>query len=289
MKTHVSVAIVALCQVICVLPAWASDEIPTTRPSRSEPIPFTAVSWNVDSEGADPHMTALRISEFKDVDLWGLCEVRDDHWARLFEQAACGVEPGRFVCILSPTGGSDRSCILYDTTKFDCLGWFEYTWAGLPWYRLELGLRPGLVAHLRCRTGGQEFYFMVNRLCGTPADKQAATLKEWASQQEIPVLAVGTYDFEYAPQLDLSTTERRGYPILTGGGVFQWLMPENPVQTVWRGDIAAIDDFVLLADGKHRLTGRTQVIVEPNDFPDSELTPNHRPVRALMTILPPAR
>lgn len=251
---------------------------------------FTVVSWNVDSGGADPHMVALRISEMKGVDVWGLCEVLDEFWAKLFEQAASDNEPGRFGRFLSPTGGSDRSCILYDRTKFECLGRFEFNWSGQPWYRHELGLRPGLVAHLRHRSSGQDLYFMVNRLYGLSADKQAAALTEWASHQDAPVLAMGTYDFAYRPEAELaSPAGRRGYPVLTANGVFQWLMPDNPVQTVWRGNLDTIDDFILLADREHRLTGRSQIIVEPGDFPDTELTPDHRPVSATFTIRPVGR
>jgi hypothetical protein len=235
-------------------------------------------------------MVALRIFAMKDMDLWGLCNVRDDRWAQMFEQAASGTEPGRFVRILSPTGGSDRSCILYDVTKFECLGYFEFSWSGQPWYRYELGLRPGLVAHLRHRSSKQELYFMVNWLHGVPADKQAVALSEWASRQDAPVIAVGTYDFEYRPETQpTTTTGRRGYQALTANGGFQWLMPDNPVRTVWRGDLDAIDDFVLLADSKHKLAGHSRVIVEPDDFPDNDLTPDHRPLWAMITIRPDGR
>ncbi len=251
----------------------------------AEPNQFTLISWNVDSGGADPHVVASRISEMKGVDLWGFCRVRDESWARLFAQAAGGMDSGRFIRIVSPTAGSDRSCILYDKTQFDCLGSWEFSWAGQPWYSRELGLRPGLVAHLQHRTTGQELYFMVNWLHGPTADKQASILTEWAADQDIPIIAVGTYDFEYRTEnLMSSPTTRRGYPTLTAGGVFQWLMPDNPVPTVLRGDLGVIDDFVLLADKERKLTGRSLVIVQPDDFPDSNLTPDHRPVSATLTV-----
>jgi hypothetical protein len=304
MKRLTSIGLIVLCLAVCSVPVGASNaaQLPSagvTTPgggvtssvtANREPSQFTAVSWNVDSGGADPHVVAVRMSEMKGVDLWGLCEVQDDHWARLFEQAASGTEPGQFARILSPTGGSDRSCILYDRTKFECLGSFEFSWAGQSWYRRDLGLRPGLVAHLRHRETKQDLYFMVNRFHGVSADKQAAMLSEWAGKQEIPVVAVGTYDFQYRPEAtSASSTDRRGYPTLTANGVFQWLMPDNPVPTVWRTGLDAIDDFILLADSRHMLAGRSQVIVESDDFPDNEMTPNHRPISATLTIRPVAR
>jgi hypothetical protein len=286
MERLTCVASIALCLAACSVPVTASSETPSGVTSRPEPAQFTLVSWNVDSGGADPQVAALWISEMKGVALWGLCEVRNDIWAKLFEEAADGVEPGRFIRILSPTGGSDRSCILYDKTQFDCLGWFELSWAGHPWYRRELYLRPGLVAHLRHRATRQALYFMVNRFYETAADKQAAALSEWAGRQDIPVLAVGTYDFEYRPEAQLSSAAgRRGDPALTDTGVFRWLMPDNPIPTVSRGGQGVSDDFVFLADRQHRLTGRSEVIVPPDDLP-SDLMPDHRPVSATITIRP---
>ena len=266
--------------VLAIL-SLVSGAMPVYLPSNE----FTLVSWNVDSGGADPHFVALRISEIEGVDLWGLCEVRDERWAALFREAACEDDPGAFASILSPTGGSDRSCILYDRRKFDCLGCSELDWRDQSWYRYGMALRPSLVARLRHRASGSEFHFMVNRLGGFEAEKQAAALNDWAKRQEIPVIAVGTYDFEYRSETtSLSPNRRRGYASLTVDGAFEWLMPINPVRTVSRGDFDEIDDFVLLSGWKKWLQGRSMILVDPEDFPDNEMTPDHRPVKAAITL-----
>jgi hypothetical protein len=285
MKRLTCIGIAAWCLAACSMSIAASNESPSVVVTTPPCDQFTTISWNVDSGGADPHVIAARISGMKGVALWGFCEVKDDHWAELFEQAANGVEPGRFARIVSPTPGGDRCCILYDRTQFDCLGWFEFSWAGRPWYSYEQHLRPGLVAHLSHRATKQAFYYMVNRIQGAIADKQAALLPEWACQQDIPVVAVGTYDFDITSPTP-SIAGRRGYPILTATGIFQWIMPDNPLPTVSRGDLGVIDDFVFLADSQHRLTAKSMVISEPDDFPDSDLTSNHRPVSATLTIRP---
>ena len=285
MKRLTCVAALASCLMVCGVPATVFGQTPEVVVTEVKPPQFTAISWNVDSGGADPHVVAARISEMRDVALWGFCEVQSERWAELFQQAADGLEPGRFVRIFSPTAGNDRSCILYDKTQFDCLGWFEFAWAGQPWYSLELHLRPGLVAHLCHRATKQQFYFMVNRIQGATADKQAALLPQWAGQQDIPVLAVGTYDFEYRPDAQPSSAAgRRGYPTLPGTGVFQWVMPDNPIPTVSRGDLGAIDDFVLLADSQNKLTARSKVVSQPEDFPDNDMTPDHRPVSTTISM-----
>ncbi len=289
MKRLTCISVAVGCLALCSVPAAAFNQSPSVVVTQPPCNQFKAISWNVDSGGADPHVVSVRISEMNDVSLWGFCEVQNELWAELFEQAANGLEPGRFARITSPTAGRDRSCILYDRTQFDCLGWFEFSWAGQPWYSCTLALRPGLVAHLRHRVTRQELYFMVNLFRGTMSDKQAAVLTEWARCQEIPVLAVGTYDFEYRPETQPpAETVRRGYPALTATGVFQWIMPDNPMPTVSRGELGAIDDFVLLADPQHKFAGRSQVMVQPEDFPDNDLTPDHRPVAATLIIKPVA-
>ncbi len=247
---------------------------------------FTVVSWNVDAGGADAQLVALRIARFQGVGLWGLCEVRNDHWAQLFQQAAGENEPGDFVSILSSSGGSDLSCIIYDTTQFELVGGFEINWQDRLWYSPNMPLRPPLVARLRHRAGGQEFFFMVNRLYACQTDRQTAALNAWAVGQTIPVVAAGTYDFQYNPDAGpLCPAGQDALLALIANGAFRWVPPDNPTGTLdWHRDI--IDDFIFLANATGRLSGCSHIITEPGDFSSDEMTSDHRPVQATLTIRP---
>lgn len=247
---------------------------------------FTMVCWNVDSGGADAQLVALRIARFQGVSLWGLCEVRDERWAQLFTQAAGENEPGNFAGILGPTGGSDRSCIIYDTTQFELVASFEINWQDRLWYCAKMPARPPLVARLRHRASGQEFFFMVNRLYGCQTDRQAAALNAWAAGRTIPVVAAGTYDFQYDPDTGpLCPAGQQTLMALIADGVFHWLAPDNPVGTLdWNRDI--IDDFVFLANTRGRLQGQSHIVVDPGDFPSDEMTSDHRPVQATLMVNP---
>lgn len=245
---------------------------------------FTVVGWNVDSGGADPHVTALRVFQTDGVHLWGLCEVRDERWARLFQGAAGDDEPGRFARILSPTRGSDRSLVLYDTSRFEAVGSFELDWVDQFWHETNTFLRPALIVQLRHRATGQELFFMVNRLDPTWAARQAVKLNAWAACRRIPVIAVGTYYFQYGLHpYPVPCDGWRGLTIMTTDGVFDWIKPANPVGT-YHSHASTIEDFIFTANRPDHWHARSHIVVEPGDFPDDQATPDHRPVRATFDI-----
>lgn len=252
----------------------------------SESSEFTVVSWNVNARQADLQLTALRMARFQGVHLWGLCEVRDTHWAEMLVQAAGENEPGDFVGIVSRTEGTDGSCIIYDKTQFDLIRAFEIDWTDQLWYCARIPLRPPLVAHLRHRAQGQEFFFMVNRLYNCQIERQAAALNFWADGKTLPVVAVGTYDFQYDPDTGpLYPNGQQGLMALIAKGVFRWLPPDNPVAT-FNWDREVINDFFFLARTFGRLLGQSRIVVEPGDFVARE-TSNYRPVRAVFTVSAP--
>lgn len=273
---HTSLAVLFTC-VICL-----SSHSPAAPPNQ-----FTVVSWNVDSDDADAHIAALRVAEMKGVDLWGFSEVPDERWARLLEAAAGDNEPGNFAAVLSPTRGRDRSLIAYDVGRFELLGYSELSWDDEPWRDPNAVLRPAVIARFRHIATEQEFFFMVNRLHPQWAGRQAARLERWAAGQGIPVIAVGSYYFQYnlGPE-PLRCDGQMGLSTMVGSGVFDWLAPANLVKTC-DGQFNTIEDFVFLANAAGKLVGRTRVIVEPGDFPDDESTSDHRPILAVFAILRP--
>jgi hypothetical protein len=255
-------------------------------PDANTPVnQFTAVSWNVDSGDADPHTIALRVAQMHGVDLWGLTEVRDERWAELLKRAAQENHPGQMAPILSPTGGSGRSLILYDAAQFELLGYFELDWSDQSWYRPDMGLRPALIAQLRHRLTGHEFFFMVNRFLPQWAAMQAVKVNEWTARQIIPVIAVGSYYFQYClgPQA-IQCEGQKGLKLMAYDGVFQWIKPENPIKT-FDHEANTIEDFVFVANAAGKLLAQSTIIVEPNDFPDSSSTSDHRPIRTTFIVL----
>ena len=245
---------------------------------------FTAVSWNVASGHADLQMSALRVAAAQGVDLWGLCEVRNQEWAKTLVEAAGENEPGQFAGIVSATGGNDLSCIIYDQSQFAFVRAYEIKWVNRLWYYPGMPVRPPLVAHLRHIASGQEFLFMVNRLYGCQLEKQAGALNAWARGRSLPIVAMGTYDFQYDPDSGpLYPEGQQALLAFVADGVFRWLTPANPVATLnW--DRKVIDDFAFVANTFGKLSGDSQIVVEPGDFADSDLQSDHRPVQAVFTV-----
>ena len=169
--------------ICCSITALAAEEI-------------TVIGWNAESGDANPAVVAARIEEIDGCDLWGICEVQNSTWASAFEQAAEVDENADFTAILGSTGGADQMLIIYDSDRFDLLDDFEL-------HRINLGgrVRAPLVAHFKIIGTDVEFLFMVNHLYRTKdfqRYEQARLLNLWASQQTLPIIAVGDYNFDWS-------------------------------------------------------------------------------------------
>ena len=77
-------------------------------------------------------------------------------------------------------------------------------------------------------------------------------------------------------------------------GVWQWLKPDPLIDSNWSDDRRVTDrrvdrypdsllDFVFVANGAKSWKGEADVVVRPNDFPDSDKTSDHRPMISRFT------
>jgi len=250
---------------------------------------FTIVNWNVDSLKPDPHMAALRMARMEGVDLWGICGVRNEQWAEMFRAAAGENEPREVASLLSPTCGTDRLLILYDSRRFELIRHYEFGWEDEPWYRPDMVLRPSLVAQLRHRATGQEFLFMVNCLHPKWTALQAEKIARWARRQGLPIIAAGTYYFQYNLGAEpLRCDGQPGFAVLQDGGVFLWVTPQSLIRT-YDSPYNTIEDFVFIANVVGKLYACSQIIVNPDDFAGREPTGAHRPIQTTVTIVAPMR
>jgi hypothetical protein len=255
--------------------------VPT--PSASGTVSLTVVGWNIESGGSDVEAVADRIASFDGVDLWGLTEVESPAVAAILEVAAEQGENANFEHIVSRSGRSDRMAILYDADRFERTGQDE-----LEYINLGGSLRAPLLVNLRDRWSGQEFIFMVNHLFrGNDSDfqrrlDQAAMLNEWAIITPTPAIAVGDYNFDW----DLrngDTNHDQGYDFMTADDEWVWVRPAQLATTQcsgWPCRYNSVLDFVFVANGAREWTARSEIVIAPNDFPDNDTTPDHRPVIA---------
>jgi hypothetical protein len=220
---------------LVALTAWI--QAPAQTPAATTPL--TVMSWNVESGGADAVTIAGQIAAFDDVDLWGLSEVNDDGDALLYENGAEVGENAVFAGVTGTTGGGDRLVALYDDDRFDLLGSGELE-------QINVGghVRASLVLTLEETATDLQFIFMVNHLYRTDDDArrtQATLLNEWASNQPLPVIATGDYNFDW----DVSTgAHDLGYDLMVVGNVWQWIKPATLVTTQCSGDPCAFNSVL---------------------------------------------
>jgi hypothetical protein len=223
-----------------------------------------------------------RVSGFEGVDLWGFSEVTAS-WAGTLMQAASQGEEGSFDTILGTTGGGDRLLIVYNSTKLEKVGREEL-------HAINVGgsVRSPLVGTFNIRATGQVFKFMVNHLYRTNdpgRHQQASQLNNWGQGESLPVIAVGDYNFDWEVQ-DGENKHDHGYDLMTQASVFHWIRPAVLVKTqASTGYPPSVLDFVFVHDGESgNLTGTSEIIVVPGDFPDDDNTPDHRPLLAQISL-----
>jgi hypothetical protein len=252
--------------------------------SQAEATMLAVMSWNVESDGADPTVVGTRIANFEGIDIWGLSEVKDAQATAVFEVSAEVGENANFDSILGTTGGSDRLLIIYDADRFEALGQEELE-------DINIGghVRAPLVAHFHDRETEQEFLFMVNHLYRSRADRrreQARLLNQWAEEQPLPVIAVGDYNFDYDV---VSGDHDPGLDLLTAGGFLEWVRPAVLTRTQCAATTSdhevscrynSVLDFIFTAGTAMNWPVMSEIIVEAGDFPDDETTSDHRPVLA---------
>lgn len=246
----------------------------------TEPVTLNVIGYNVESGGA--RISTLReiVGEIDGCDIWGFSEVRSRDWAMQLEQGAEEGENADFQTVLGSTGGSDRLAVVFDAERFELVGSDE-----LDEINIENRVRAPLVAHLRERSSGGEFLFMINHLYrsrATARHRQSMLLNSWMNLQSLPVIAVGDYNYDWGVD-DGDVDHDEGYDFLTAGGTFEWVRPEELIKTQDSG-FNSVLDFVFAGGDAREWTATSTILVRDGDFPDNHLTSDHRPVRAHFEI-----
>jgi endonuclease/exonuclease/phosphatase family metal-dependent hydrolase len=241
------------------------------------------VGFNVESGDAVDWRIAEDMQDIKGEAIWGMTEVQSSDWARTFQEAANDNNKQNFQWVIGTTGWDDALVILWDDERLALVNHWEL-------HDINVGgtARSPLVGHMRSRETGTEFLFMVNHLWRSQADsrrKQAELLNEWGRVQELPVIAVGDYNFDYA--LD-GTYQDPGLNLLTKDGIFKWVVPDDLVKTHCNSSYyePAILDFVFTVGKAKNWKASSDVLFSDNSYcPDDNWQSDHRPVRG--TILLP--
>ncbi|MEM9186762.1 MAG: endonuclease/exonuclease/phosphatase family protein, partial [Planctomycetota bacterium] len=253
--------------------------------AHAQPIQF--LSWNLESDGADPEVVARQLGEFPKQNFYCFQEVNIRHAGR-FGAAIRAVHGNGFRYLTTNTGRDDRLMIMYDTERFDLIEsreLFRHGEHSLNQWRH----RSPLVLVLKEKATGRGFNLMTVHLARGDRrfrKEQAIGLREWAASEPRPTIAIGDFNFDY----DIPTGRgNASFNAFLDGGAWTWVKPDPLVDTNYDdrdGDgkdnyPASCLDFAFTA-GEGLGPARAEIIVRPGDFPDDERTPDHRPIRLII-------
>lgn len=270
-------------------PQLATGELNTngndTKPSAVPPNEVRLLAWNVESGGNDPAIIAKQLAEFQGYDVICLSEVSPTSFER-YRSALLH----QYDEVHGKTGRADRLQIFIRRDRYDLVDTQE-----LSQHRdhiLNAGNhRSPLFVRLKDKLTEQQLIVMTNHLARGNAkfrQQQAAGLREWARDQNVPVIALGDFNMDYDYR---SMKGNAAFDEMVRDNVWSWLAPETYVDTNWSDrDGDGIDNYpdsmldLAFAAGAAKEWGiDCRIIVRPNDFPDDEATSDHRPIELLFT------
>lgn len=270
--------------------------------------PITAISWNVESGGADPAVIAKQLGELPKTTVYALQEVHGDDIAR-YGDAIRQAHGESYRYYAGWTGLSDRQMLAYDSARLHLVTASEFFGRYNDDVMNDWRHRSPLHFQFTDKHSGAFFYLYVVHLAGGDAllrESQARALYTQVRNQPLFWLAVGDFNFEYSFH-----TKRGGkaYDLLTAEEQWKWAKPKTLVDTYWSDQDGdgnddypdSCRDFVFyhpISDRVRNLHGSSmpafkaawdwtvtsEVIVRPGDFPDDERTSDHRPVMATIEL-----
>lgn len=246
---------------------------------------FSVVAWNVEAGGSEMPNNFKVLKSLEPFDIMALNEVPQESTGEAASRWSKGSS------IVGETGGDNRLVIAWNDKKFDKVEAYELK--QVDGVDFAPGIRAAsLVAHLRHKASAQEFIVLMSHLVRGNADlrkKQAVLLVNWARSQKHPIIAVGGYNFDY----DFPTRKgNEAFDAFLAEGVWKWIAPKTLIDTNWsdsnrdgKDDYPdSMLDFVFTAGAARQWNVAAEVIVREGDFPDTDQTSDHRPVRTTVSI-----
>jgi endonuclease/exonuclease/phosphatase family metal-dependent hydrolase len=223
--------------------------------------PLKVITYNLESNSlkkTNPRLVAQDLQLIPPADIWGLTEVGNENDARIFHNA---ISQGKshYGSILGKTGAGDRLQITFNTQRLKLINNQEIPNIG--------GTRAPLVAQFEFIPNQQEFLFVVNHFNRSDTDKrelQAENFRQWARSQQLPIIAVGDYNFDFS----LSTQKgNQAYNIFTVDDTFTWLKPSclttntcPSTGTQCNSRYDGILDFIFLGNQAQQWQGSSEIL-----------------------------
>lgn len=280
-------------------------------PGSAHPAPLAVIGFNTESGGdTDPQKVAQDIRSIgTGVDLFGLSEVADDTAARLYAVAA-GTAQGQgqqpYRALVSKTGGTDRTAILFNPRRLELIGNpAEYTGQILkacgtkPTHQFRAPFSAKFRDRLEPRL---EFIFFVTHLQRGDEEYrhcQAKWLNGLARAYSIAMIATGDFNFDWSLKSDEQNQMKVGpgavcrkaeftgpkhdvgFDNMTVGGTWCWVMPPTLIKTQCAASYDGVLDFVFVANRAKSWARSSEILRREPGYcaRDGQGWSDHRPVR----------
>ena len=269
---------------------WADEKTETVAAGTPAPdgeagelsAPLSILFWNVESDGASTQKIAEQLPGLGEHAIVGLCEVPGDAF-ETYENAF----GEHYDSIRGTHFKEDHLQLIYDKRQLELLSWNEMEEAGgVRLNNSARSQRSPLLARFKQRDGDREFYVMVNHLArGNERfrQQQASALREWARTRQMPIIAIGDYNFDYVFE---TKKGNKAFSDFMQDNVWMWVKPDEMIDTNWYDEAGdgeddypgSMLDFMFVAGSAKTQKWKCEVIVREGDFPDDETTSDHRPV-----------
>ena len=253
--------------------------------SRTNDSSIRILAWNIESDGANIDVIAQQLTELDSYDIYGFTEVMPKEWPAIKESLGDG-----YVFWYSKTGYDDRTAFAISKQRFAVIKKYELG-------RFEdKSLNPGNyrsphVYELEDKVTGKKFAIMLNHLARGKAEvrqEQAEGLRRWGRSMNLPVIAIGDYNFDYVFE---TAKGNKAFDLFMADDTFEWVKPEPLIDSNWfDGDRDGVDDypgsildFAFVAGEAKTWSPISKVIVRGGDFPDDDQTSDHRPIELIVT------
>ncbi len=112
---------------------------------------------------------------------------------------------------------------------------------------------------------------------------QARELNTWARLQELPIITIGDFNFDWNFIGDHSRDN--GYDLLTKDDVFAWVRPDILTPTQCHETFKSVLDFAFVAGEAKQWPREAEILERQPDYcPDTDQKADHRPIRLVISV-----
>ncbi len=257
---------------------------------QDKPFKYRVLHWNIESSGNEPQVIAKQLNDLGAADLIALSEVDQP---QVYVESLSKRFIKRYSFLLGASGQfqnreNQRLFLAYNQNRFEAV-------SHLDMHKYEkLKLNDGahaspFVVNLKDKVTNQEIVVVVCHFSLRNSDlrqTQALALRKWAKTIAKPVIAIGSFNFDYQIKKQTGNT---AFDEFTKDGIWKWSKPEKLVDTCWLAGEDGKDrypdtivDFAFTSNFPNDWNSSSKIIVREGDFPDDDQTSDHRPIELLV-------